>query len=142
MNLIRYSEPGTDSFAGIDRWCDNAFASFGLSPRLFSRIEPIYGTLRPAVRLGEEGDDYVLRFEVPGVKKEDITLELNDSVMALKAERKETRNDEEIAVSLSRSVRVSEEVRADQMKANLKDGVLTVTIPKPEERKPKLIAIN
>ncbi len=142
MNLIRYREPKSDRFVGIDRWFDDAFANFGLSPRQFARTEPSNGTRRPAVRLSEEGDDYVVRFEVPGVKKEDISLELSDSVIALKGERKEKRNEEEISISFSRAIRVPEEVRADKVKANLRDGVLTVSLPKPEERKPKVIVIN
>tara|TARA_Y100000588_G_scaffold395147_2_gene520507 strand:+ start:21186 stop:21569 length:384 start_codon:yes stop_codon:yes gene_type:complete len=126
----------------INRLFDDAFANFGLHLEPISRIDPQDRTYRASVRMDEEGDNFVVRFEVPGVKKENINLELNESVIVLKAERSENRNDEEIRISLNRSVRIPEETEVSKVKANLKDGVLTVLIPKPPKRQPKLIAIN
>ena len=142
MTIIRYRKPNINSISVINRLFDDAFANFGLNLEPVSRIEPQDRTYRAAVRMDEEGDNYVVRFEVPGVKKEDIILELNESVIALKAERREKQKDEEIGISINRSVRIPEETEVSKVKANLKDGVLTVLIPKPPKRQPKLIAIN
>ena len=142
MNITRYRKPNIDSIYMINRLFDDAFANFGLNLEPFSRIEPKNRIYRAAVRIDEEGDNYIVRFEVPGVKKEDIILELNESVIVLKAERTENRKDEETGVSFNQSVRIPEETEVSKVKANLEDGVLTVSVPKLPKRQPNLIAIN
>ena len=94
-----------------------------------------------AADIHEDQDNYYARFELPGVKKEDVKIELSNNLLTVSAEKKEKRGDEESSYSLTRSISVPDTVKADAIGAKLEDGILTVTLPKTEERKPKTIAV-
>ena len=95
-----------------------------------------------AVDVHEDKDNYFASFEVPGVKKEDVKLELHNGLLTVSAEKREKDGEKESSYSLTRSVSVPEGVNAEAIVAKLEDGILTVTLPKQEQRKPKLIAVN
>jgi HSP20 family protein len=94
------------------------------------------------VDLYDDEDNYYVRAELPGVKKKEINLELDNAVLTLSGERKSKSGGSEETVSFSRSISVAEDVQRDNVKASLEDGILTVTLPKSEERKPRMIAIK
>jgi HSP20 family protein len=119
------------TFAGFGRlpgWADDVFAGPGLA--------------EIPVDLYDDGDNYVARAELPGVKKADVNLELDNAVLTLTAERKFKSGDQESVRKYSRSISVGEDVQADKVKATLVDGILTVTMPKSETQKPRSIAIK
>jgi HSP20 family protein len=104
----------------------------------------------PAVDVYEEGDEIVVKAEIPGMSKEDIEVNLSDSVLTLTGEKKK---EEEIKEhdyyrcersfgSFSRTIQLPSEVKADQAKATFKDGVLEVHLPKTEEAKQKAIKVK
>jgi len=91
--------------------------------------------------LYEDDANVYARFELPGYKKDEIKLELDDSVLTVGVERKAEKDGDE-EVRLSRSVSLPDNVAADKTAAKYEDGVLTVTIPKAAEKTAKLIAIE
>lgn len=90
----------------------------------------------------EGEDERVIRLEMPGVKKKDIRIELENAVLSVEAKRIEKTGKEESNIELSRSVSVGDDVNADKIKAHLDNGILTITLPKREHAKPKQITIN
>lgn len=110
---------------------------FGRSLR---RVPQMAAAGMPRVDVFEREGELVVKAEIPGVKKEDIDLEITDDDLVLRAERKEEREVKEedwyrmerSYGSLYRRLPLPQGIQADQIKANLADGVLEVTIPKPQ----------
>ena len=91
-----------------------------------------------------------MQVELPGFKREDIQVSLQDGVLTISGERKEEKVSKESEVhrqeryygKFARALTLPTAVAADKVKAAYKDGVLTVTLPKAEEAKPKQIDVN
>ena len=83
-------------------------------------------------------DNSFVRAELPGVSREAVNLELVDGYLTLTATRKD--GDQEF--TLTRSIALPEDVQADKVAASLENGVLTVTLPKQEQAKPRKINIS
>jgi HSP20 family protein len=104
----------------------------------------------PAMDLLEEGDHLVLRADLPGVSEDLLSIELEDNVLTISGERgseREERKDgyyrlERASGTFSRSLTLPEGIDPESIEANFDNGVLTVRIPKPEERRPRRVAIN
>lgn len=141
MKLTRYT-PSFDlgRVADFDQWLRHPFAGFPAVGQLLGDFLPAAGRL--ATDVYEDKDNYYARFELPGVKKEDVKVEVHDRLLTVSAKRREKTSESEQSFSLSRSVSVPEGVRSDAIGAKLEDGILTVTLPKQEQRKPKLIEVN
>lgn len=95
-----------------------------------------------AVDVYEDESHYYARFEVPGVKKEDAQVEFEDRRLAVTVIRKSASGPEATEVKLSRSLTVPEGIAVEGISAKLEDGLLTVTLPKQEQRKPRVISLN
>lgn len=128
MKLIRSNHPfsALPAFSRLFDW-EGGFGS------------PSLGRL--ATDIHEDKDNYYATFEVPGVKKEDVKLELNDRLLTVTVARKEKTGDTESSYSSTRSISVPDSVKSDAILAKLEDGLLTVTLPKSEERKPRSIDV-
>ena len=134
----------------------SAFGSlFGLRDELDRLFDKSFGvhlsrSWSPALDLYEDKDNVFVKLEVPGVKKEDIQISLQDGELSISGERKteekfegaQVRRTERFVGSFQRTVTLPAEVKGDQVKAEYKDGILTVTLPKAEEAKPKRIQIS
>jgi HSP20 family protein len=105
----------------------------------------------PAVDIYEnENQEVVIKAELPEVKREDINVTFENNVLTLKGERKveETTKREQFQRverhygSFTRSFTLPNTVDASRIAANYKDGVLTITLPRREEAKPKQISVN
>jgi len=129
----------------INRLFEDAF------PRARDREEDLsLGTWRPAVDIYEGETGVVLKAELPGIKKEDVSVEVKDNVLTIKGERKvdsEVKEKnyyrrERTHGSFSRSFNLQYAVNPDKIKARFKDGVLEIEVPKPEEEKTKQINVN
>lgn len=144
MKLIRYNTPASSlgRIADFDDWFRNPFASLPSLSRFFdwNNGGPAVGSL--ATDIHEDKDNYQARFEVPGVKKEDVKIELNDRLLTVSVEKKEKNGEEESSFSYTRSISVPDSVKADAITAKLEDGILNVTLPKSEERKPRNIELS
>ncbi|WP_353683520.1 Hsp20/alpha crystallin family protein [Thermodesulfovibrio sp. 3907-1M] len=132
-------------FEEIDRLFDefmrrpfSLFRSF--VPRL--REEEI---VSPAVDIYEEGDELVVKAELPGIKKEDIEVKITDDYLTIsgekkkeeKVEKKDYYRYERSYGSFSRTFRLPVDVQTDKAKAKFENGVLEIRIPKTEEAKKK-----
>lgn len=108
------------------------------------------GTWNPAVDIYEEKDRFVIKAELPGLDRKDIEVDLKDHVLTLTGERSyenEVNDDsyyrkERAFGKFHRSFTLPANLKADDINAEFKDGLLTILIPKPEEEKPKQITIQ
>lgn len=104
----------------------------------------------PAFDVTEESAQYVIKVDLPGLSKEDVRISIDNGILAIEGERKvetEQKDKKYHRIERSygqfvRSVNLGLGVDAQNIKANYKDGVLTVTVPKSERAKPKTIDIN
>jgi len=103
----------------------------------------------PVVDIMETESDLVVRAELPGLKQEDIDIEVTSESLTLRGERKfdETAKDQYLRIerpygAFQRSFTIGVPVQPDKVKATYTQGVLEVTIPKAEEAKPKKIQIQ
>jgi HSP20 family protein len=107
-------------------------------------------TWLPAVDAWETDDALVISVDLPGVRKEDVSIEVDDGVLTISGTRErkvEQREDrfyrfERRYGAFSRSVTLPQGVDESTIKAQFENGVLEITVPKPEERKPKRITIG
>src|SRR4051795_3017102 len=104
----------------------------------------------PAMDLVETEDHFVLRADLPGLGEDDVKLEVEDRALTLSGERKSETTDktegfyrlERATGAFSRSLTLPEGVDADAITATFDKGVLEIRIPKPEETKPRKVAIK
>jgi HSP20 family protein len=104
----------------------------------------------PTIDLYEDRDHLVLKAELPGMKKEDIDISLHGEVLTVSGERKEeetfdkaeTYRAERFLGRFQRTLTLPVRVDASKVQASYKDGILTVTLPKAEEAKPKQIEVK
>jgi HSP20 family protein len=110
----------------------------------------VRGAWSPVSEVRESKDRYTIYLELPGVKKEDLKIDLADDVLTIQGEKRdekeladdEQRSSERFYGSFTRSFALPGQVAADQIKAEYRDGVLLVTVPKSEQAKVKQININ
>jgi HSP20 family protein len=104
----------------------------------------------PSVDVFEDKDSLLVKAELPGLKKEDIEISLQEGFLILSGERKQEEKQEGADVyraerwvgRFHRSISLPCRVEADKIKATYNEGVLTVTLPKAEEAKPKQIQVS
>jgi HSP20 family protein len=104
----------------------------------------------PVLDVFEDKDSVVVKVELPGLKKEEIDISLHDGALSISGERKleekqedaETYRSERFYGRFHRSVTLPTPVNTEKVKAAYKDGILTVTLPKTEEAKPKQIEVT
>jgi HSP20 family protein len=153
MSIIRYQPPQTLAWTGLDRLSnlrdelDSLFevpfwSNFGRQSQLFSGWSP-------ALDLYQNNENVTARAELPGMRKEDIEISLQDGTLTISGERKsETAADdkaertERYVGKFRRSISLPTQVDASKVTANYRDGILTVTLPKAEEAKPKQFQVN
>ncbi len=131
---------------GASRIFDQFFSDWPFHPMVCEGTE----TWRPVVDVVEKDGNLILRAELPGVDQKDIELKLEGNVLTLKGERKleheENRDNyrriESSYGAFARSFTLPESVERDKIRADYKNGVLTVTIPQKPESKPREIAVK
>jgi HSP20 family protein len=104
----------------------------------------------PAMDLVESGEHFVLRADLPGMSEDDVNIEFEDGTLTVSGERKAEHEDkregyvrvERSYGSFRRSLTLPEGVEPEAVSASFDRGVLEVRIPKPEERKPRRVAIQ
>lgn len=152
-NLIRWNRPEMAAWPGfgrltdlrdeIDRLFDSPLAEL-------ARTSQILSGWTPALDLYEDKENFVVKVELPGMKREDIEVSLHEGSLSLSGERKseekyadaEVYRTERFFGRFQRTVTLPTPVAAEKVKAAYKDGVLTITLPKTEEAKPKQIEVN
>ena len=146
-SMIRWSvNPGRD-LLGIRDDVDRLFASaFHAPAQNVSRLAGI----TPPVDIEATQDEFVVRADLPGVAQQDVKVSLLGDVLTIRGERKqvqETTNQglhraERRYGSFERSFSLGVAVRADQVKANFRDGVLEIHVPKAEEARVREIEVQ
>jgi len=119
----------------------------------FSFITPntsFFEGWEPNIDIYEDKDKVTVKAELPGMKKEDINVSLENKTLMISGERKDEEEHKEgdnyraerFFGRFQRTITLPSLVNADQIKGNYKDGVLTIELPKSEEAKPKQIDIQ
>lgn len=104
----------------------------------------------PPVNLYDKEEDIIAEFIIPGLTKEEIFISVENGTLQVKGERKngidtekyEQIREERNAGTFSRTVEIPVAIDVNKVGAELKNGILTITMPKAEEAKPKQISIN
>lgn len=104
----------------------------------------------PALELAETENDYVVRAEIPGMDPKDIDISLSDSMLTIRGEKKQEREEKEADYHLversygafTRSIQIPKPVQSEKIAASHKNGVLKIVLPKSEEAKKKEIKIK
>ncbi|AWI10673.1 Hsp20/alpha crystallin family protein [Ereboglobus luteus] len=90
----------------------------------------------------EDKDNSYVRAELPGIARGDITVEVVDGSLEISAARKTGDGDNSQTVTLKRSVLLPENTQADKISAASENGILTITLPKQEQAKPRKLTIS
>ncbi|MDH5326389.1 MAG: Hsp20/alpha crystallin family protein [Gammaproteobacteria bacterium] len=148
MKELRKSPSKGLSWGWFDEPFENLFEGF------FRPMQQTFGDgLKhcPAIDVKERDKEYLIKADLPGVMKEDIHVNLQDDMLTISAETKGEIEEKEGEVVLrherhygkfSRSMRLGEAIDKDKVKANFKDGVLELTLPKLEVKKAKKTEIT
>ncbi len=142
ITLWRYRRPFeglTSFFSDFDSWFDKDFFE-GTTVKSWE----------PEVDIEEKDGNYLIKADLPGMKKGDIHIELHNGYLTMKGERKSEHEDkkgdyhryERTYGSFQRSFKVPEGVQEKDIKAKYHDGVLELSIPAPKAAKPKAIEIK
>jgi len=147
MNIVSWN-PSSDLYSVRDRF-NRLFEDFFYPVGRGDRDTGLWDW-NPVADIFDKDDHFVIKAELPGVDKKDIAIDMKDGVLTLKGERSynnEVSEDkyyrkERSYGQFERSFTLPVDVDADKIKAEYKDGVLTIEVPKPEEHKPKKITIH
>ncbi len=104
----------------------------------------------PSVDIVEDNDKIILTAEIPGIDKKNVKINLQNSILTIEGEKKrslEKKKDdyyrsERCYGKFCRTFSLSSEIESDKIKADFKNGILTITMPKSEKVKPRQIEIN
>ena len=147
MSIVRW-DPFRDVVAlqdRINRMFDDAF------PRSRSaHDENDLCNWRPAVDIYEDEGNVVVNVELPGVRKEDVSVEVKDNILTIKGERFTDQSIDEESYyrrercfgTFSRSFSLQHHVKPENIKAKFKDGVLQIEVPKPKDEQPRHISVD
>jgi len=153
MNVIRWQRPLLTPWSSVGRLStlrDEIDRLFEAPLAELARSSNVLSGWTPALDVYEQKDNYVIKVELPGMSKEDITVSLHDGSLSISGERKSETKYEQAEVHraerffgrFQRSVTFPAPVSPDKVKAQYKDGVLTVILAKTEEAKPKQIDVS
>lgn len=142
MNLMKYQRPNV------------AWPTFGRLMNFDDEMDQLFETplqaWSPALDVHEDKEKFTVNLELPGLKREEISVQLEDGALVISGERKGETVSEDTEVhrreryygKFSRLLTLPMAVAADKVKAAYKDGILTITLPKAEEAKPKQIDVS
>lgn len=142
MKLIKYDNFWNDPFADLDNLVSRFFSGSSNAPWSYR-----YGLDRDVARsfrLDSYADDdaYYVVAELPGIPKEAIDVRLENAVLSISGELKTGEKDNQRTTTFRRSVTLGDDVNAEKVSASYENGLLTVTLPKAEERKPRSITVG
>lgn len=145
-NIIRW-EPMREMVTlreAMDRLFDDAFT------RPLGQVDGWHGSSVPAIDMYQTDDEVVVKAALPGMKADDVQINVTGDLLTIKGEVKEKSETKEKNYHIreqrwgtfERSVMLPTSVVSDKAKAEFENGVLTISLPKAEEVKPKLITIK
>ena len=104
----------------------------------------------PRVDISENDDEFIVQTELPGLKRDDVQITFDNGALKIEGERKQEKTDKNINYhrveraygKFSRVFQVPSQIQANKISADFKDGLLSITLPKAEEVKPKSIDVK
>jgi HSP20 family protein len=154
MSLVRWSQARDlptfpSDVLNIQREINRMFDSFfrsgwtedtSLAPAVWS----------PATDIAEDDTGYSVKVELPGVRKEDVRITMENAVLTIRGEKKQEKESKRNNVhrveraygSFQRSFTLPSSVKSEKIEATFADGILTITLPKAEEARPKQIDVK
>ena len=138
MNIVRW-----DPFSSVEEGFDRLMPSlFGRWPRMTLDKNAVKYEWRPSADISETDSEYLIRAELPAVKKDDVKVSFDNGVITIEGERKQEKDEKSEKVhrtesfhgTFSRSFSLPDNINADAIRCDSKDGVLTVHIPKMAAR--------
>lgn len=153
MKLTKWQMPsalGWPSFGRLSDLREEIDRLFDLPLAVAGGASPWMSGWAPALDVYEDKDQFVVKAELPGMKKEDIEVSFHNGSLTISGERKSERESKDAGLYRSeryfgrfqRTVDLPAAVADDKVKAEYRDGVLSVTLPKAEEAKPKQISVS
>lgn len=148
MSLIRWQQKQHDPIKEL--FNDDFLWGFPFVPVTGKQLASGQSFWQPAIDVAEDKENFVLKADLPGLKKEDIHVAVEDGVLTIQGERKSEAEQKErgyhrVERSYGRFVRnlnLGTAVDESKIRANYKDGVLEITVPKAEKAKAKTIDVN
>ena len=150
-NLLNFQGFGsTNPYAELDRMRRQMDALSNMFFRGTPERRVLSAGVFPLLNITENKDSYYIRAELPGVKAEDLGIQVVDKTLTISGERNIPKEGEKAkyhrrereAGKFSRAIGLPGEIDSDKIEAQLSDGLLTVTIPKAEKTKPKQITVK
>ncbi len=150
MALVRYTPPNSNftSWPDVDLFSNRLSRIFGSA---WDTPEPT-GAWIPAVNVEEAADELLLTAELPGMREEDINVDIENNILTIRGEKREAREEadegrrhhvwERRYGSFHRAFTLPRSVEADAIRADFDGGVLTVRLPKSPEAKSRAIEIS
>ena len=141
--LQRFSSP----FEEMERMFDDFLQRRFFAPSWMPHLKfPDLTDVSTSVDMFEEGEDLIIKAEIPGMKKEEISIDFSGDVVTISGDKKsEERTEhkdyyrvERSFGSFSRKLRLPVEIQIDKTRASFKDGVLEIRMPKSEDEKQKV----
>jgi HSP20 family protein len=150
--MTRWQGPGLawPTFGRLSTLRDEIDRLFEAPLAEFARGSHLLSGWTPALDVFEDKDNVIVKAELPGMKKDEIEVSLRDGTLSISGERKseskfenaEVYRAERFVGRFQRSVSLPTPVASDKVSAQYKDGILTITLPKTEEAKPKNIEVK
>ncbi len=145
MSLVRW-----DPFRDLEALQEDVNRLFQESMAKPRREAPAARVWAPPVDVVEDQDKILVKAELPGMKREDIDIELSGDTLTIRGERKfenEEKKDNYVRVErtygrFQRTFTIGVPVKSDEVRAAYRDGILEVSIPKSEETKPKKVDVS
>ena len=153
MRLMRLHQPALENWGPVGQLAtirDEFNRLFSSTLGELGRPSDLFGMWTPALDLHEGKNEFVVRAELPGMNKQDIDISLHDGVLSVSGERKgeevsdgrRSHRTERFFGRFQRTLELPKPVKAEEVKAAYKDGILTITLPKTEAAKPKQIEVT
>lgn len=154
MTLVRWNPahdlmPFQSDMLGMQPGFNRIFESFfrGDASEPFDMLR---STWAPSVDIAERDEDYLVKVELPGVNKDDVKITLQDNVLTIRGEKHQENESKDSRYhrvertygGFQRSFVLPSAVKSEKIDASYKDGILTVSLPKAEEAKPKQIEVK
>jgi HSP20 family protein len=133
--LVGWKNAGLSPWAGLEDEIDQLVSS------TFAALNATQPGRQFAVGLYQDRENAYVRAELPGLNRDEINVEMVDGNLQISAARKQPRNGSEESFSVSRTIGIPDDVHPDRVSAAYENGILTVTLPKREEAKPKKVNV-
>jgi HSP20 family protein len=141
MKLIKYDPMWNEPYSEMNTLFERVFGDrFGSA--LGGWPFAGEGNYTPRLDLYRSEDGYQVVMELPGLPKEAVEVKLENAVLTISGEHKTGEGEQQRVRRFSRSITVGDDIAGDRVTAKLENGLLTVSLPKLDERKPRAITVD